>query len=79
MRIENTLAAAIPNDMTREDVSRAAGISRVYLQQLIAGDKTPSVYIALKLAAVLGKSVEILFRIRNGNADSMPKFRRMRR
>ena len=79
MRIENTLAAAIPNDMTRQDVSRAAGISRVYLQQLIAGDKTPSVYIALKLAAVLGKSVEILFRIRNGDHDSMPKFRRMRR
>jgi len=49
--------------MARAEVARLAGISRVYLQQLIAGDKTPSVDVALRLAATLGKPVDTLFQL----------------
>jgi transcriptional regulator with XRE-family HTH domain len=74
--VVNHLAAAIPNEMTRETIAKQSGISRVYLQQLIAGDKTPSIDVALRLSVTLHKPIDILFQLVDAARPRLRRFRR---
>ena len=61
--MQNLIAAAIPQGMTREQVAREVGISRVHLQRIMAGSQLPSVEVALKISVVLQKPVDELFQL----------------
>ena len=47
--------------ITQADLAAAAGVTRQTVVAVEAGDYAPSVYLALALAARLGRSVEELF------------------
>ena len=59
--VNNTISKAIPAGTTRAQVAREAGISRVYLQRIIAGKQQPNIEIALRLAATLQTRIDLLF------------------
>lgn len=61
--MQNLIAAAIPRRMTRAQVARKVGISRVPLQRIMAGTQLPSVEVALKISAVLQRPVDELFQL----------------
>ena len=47
--------------LTQADLAAAAGVTRQTVVAVEAGDYAPSVYLALAIAARLGRSVEELF------------------
>ncbi|HWC57815.1 MAG TPA: helix-turn-helix transcriptional regulator [Candidatus Paceibacterota bacterium] len=51
--------------ITQEDLARAAGVSRQTIIAIEKGKYTPSVLLALKLAAYFKVSLETLFNIRH--------------
>lgn len=51
-------------DLTQAELAERAGITRKSVNAIEAGRMVPSVLLALKLAGVLGVSVETLFRVR---------------
>ncbi len=59
--VHNTISKAIPAGTTRAQVAREAGISRVYLQRIIAGKQLPNIAVALRLAATLQTRIDLLF------------------
>ncbi len=48
-------------DLTQAELASAAGVSRQTVVAIEAGDYAPSVYLAHRLAEVLGSTVERLF------------------
>lgn len=48
-------------DLTQEDLAQRSGVTRQTILAIEKGNYTPSVYLALKLAACLGCKVEDLF------------------
>lgn len=55
------VAARKAAGLTQVAVSKQAGISATHYAQMELGWKTPSLRVALRLAAVLGRSVEDLW------------------
>ena len=51
----------IYKNKTQKEVARCSGITTRHYQYIEAGEKIPSVYIALKIAKMLGTTVEYLF------------------
>lgn len=49
------------DNRTQEDVAGEAGIARSYYTQIETGERTPSVVIAKKVAAVLGFNWTLFF------------------
>jgi putative transcriptional regulator len=49
------------SNLTQAQLAELAGVTRQTIIAIEKGNYTPSVLLALKLAAVLGKSVEELF------------------
>ncbi|NKS87332.1 transcriptional regulator [Prescottella equi] len=47
--------------ITQAELARAGGVSRQSIVSVEGGDYAPSVYLALRLAAALGTTVEALF------------------
>ncbi|MCP4661688.1 MAG: helix-turn-helix transcriptional regulator [bacterium] len=50
------------DEMTQAELARRAGASRQTIVAIEKGNYSPSVYLALRLAAVLGATVEELFK-----------------
>jgi putative transcriptional regulator len=53
--------ARVGRDLTQAQLARTVEVSRQTIVAIEAGDYAPSVYLALRLAAALGDSVEALF------------------
>lgn len=49
------------NDLTQAELAKAVDVSRQTVISIEGGDYAPSVYLALRIAAVLDTSVENLF------------------
>lgn len=47
--------------ITQAELARAGRVSRQSIVSVEGGDYAPSVYLALRLAAALGTTVEVLF------------------
>ncbi|MBF5080691.1 helix-turn-helix domain-containing protein [Quadrisphaera sp. INWT6] len=60
-RSNGVRAARTALGITQADLAAAAGVTRQTVVAVEAGDYAPSVYLALALAARLGRSVEELF------------------
>ncbi len=60
-RSNRVRGARTANGLTQADLAAAAGVSRQTVVAVEAGDYAPSVYLALAIAARLGRSVEELF------------------
>ena len=73
--VRNTINEAIPEDKTRGQIAREIGISRTYLQNLIAGNSVPLVELALRIARVLNKPVEELYELLDGPRGDVRKLR----
>jgi putative transcriptional regulator len=54
-------ACRLLRELTQAQLAEAIGVSRQTVVAIEAGDYAPSVYLALRLATVLGDSVEGLF------------------
>ena len=54
--------------MTQAELAEAVGVSRQTVNALEAGNYAPSVYLALRVAAVLATTVEDLFALGTGTA-----------
>lgn len=48
-------------DVTQADLAKAVGVSRQTVISIEAGDYSPSVHLALRIAAELSSTVEALF------------------
>lgn len=48
-------------DLTQADLATASEVSRQTIVSIESGDYSPSVYLALRIAEVLGTTVETLF------------------
>lgn len=72
-RLHNTLRVqrAI-HDLTQAELAERAGVTRKSVNAIEAGRMVPSVLLALKLAHVLGVSVETLFRLDDPAATLQP-------
>ena len=55
--------------LTQEELAAQVGVSRQTIIAIEKGGYTPSVTLVLKLAHVLGTSVETLFWLENGEPD----------
>jgi putative transcriptional regulator len=62
-------AARVAAGLTQARLATDVGVSRQTVIALEAGDYAPSVYLALRIAAVLGTTVEALFAVRSEPAD----------
>lgn len=60
-RSNGVRAARAVLGLTQADLAAAAGVTRQTVVAVEAGDYAPSVYLALAIAARLGRSVEELF------------------
>ena len=49
------------NDLTQAELAKAVDVSRQTVISIEGGDYAPSVYLALRIAAVLDTTVEDLF------------------
>jgi putative transcriptional regulator len=57
-------------DMTQEELAERIGVTRQTIVSIEKGNYTPSVALALGLAAVLGTTVEALFALDTGESDA---------
>ena len=73
--VRNTINEAIPDDKTRGEIAREIGMSRTYLQRLIAGNNIPTVELALRIARVLNRPVEDLYELLDGPRGDIRKLR----
>ena len=55
--------------LTQEELAARIGVTRQTVLAIEKGNYTPSVVLALRLAAVLGTTVEGLFDLDNGGSD----------
>jgi putative transcriptional regulator len=62
-------AARVAAGLTQAKLAGDVGVSRQTVIALEAGDYAPSVYLALRIAAVLGTTVEALFAVWSEPAD----------
>ncbi|MDH3267974.1 MAG: helix-turn-helix transcriptional regulator [Ignavibacteria bacterium] len=63
-KLKNTIKVfRAMNDLTQEDLSKLVGVTRKTINTIENGVYVPSTYLALKLAAVLGTTVEKIFAI----------------
>lgn len=58
------------NRMTQEDLAKSINITRQTIGLIEKGDYSPSVLLALKMACVLGVSVDEIFQL---EADEIPE------
>ena len=64
-RIENTLKVErAKKNWTQEQLASEIGVTRKTVNAIEKGRDEPSVYLALRLAKVLGASVEQLFKLK---------------
>jgi putative transcriptional regulator len=61
--------ARLTQELTQAQLAKAVDVSRQTVVAIEAGDYAPSVYLALRIAAVLGESVEALFATDEGAQD----------
>ena len=61
------------NELTQEDLARKVGVSRQTIYFIEQGKYVPSTSLSLKLAIVLGKSVESLFQLESEDWDGVEK------
>jgi len=74
--LTNRVAAArIDAGLTQEQLAEAADVSRQTIVAIERGDYSPSTVLALRLAHVLGGSVEGLFSLTNGAASELARRR----
>lgn len=57
-------------DMTQETLAERIGVTRQTIVSIEKGNYTPSVALALRLASVLGTTVETLFELDTGESDA---------
>lgn len=70
--LKNTLKVQrAKNDMTQEQLAQMVGVTRKTINTVEKGKYVPSTYLALKLAKVLGVSVEELFQIQEDSRNRM--------
>ncbi|MEJ2578789.1 MAG: helix-turn-helix transcriptional regulator [Kineosporiaceae bacterium] len=62
--------ARVGRDLTQAQLAHMVEVSRQTIVAIEAGDYAPSVYLALRLAAVLGDSVEALFATEPGSGTN---------
>ena len=69
--IRNTLRRhrLLAGDLTQEELAERVGSTRQTVLAIEKGNYNPSVGLALRLAAVLGVSVEDLFQLDEGDGD----------
>ena len=58
-------------DLTQADLAGLAGITRASVNAIEGGRMVPSVFLALKLAAALGVTVDELFRLDAPGANQL--------
>ncbi len=64
IRLSNRLRVArAENDLSQEQLARAAGVSRQTISSIETGQYCPSTLLAFRLARVLGVRVDELFRL----------------
>lgn len=56
-------------DVTQEQLAERAGVTRQTILSIEKGKYTPSVALALQIAAVLGVRVEDLFQLKKGESN----------
>ena len=56
--------------LTQEELAARIGVTRQTVLSMEKGNYTPSVALALRLAAVLGATVEGLFHLDDGGSDA---------
>lgn len=59
--------------VNQQELGRLAGVSRQTISQIERGDYSPSVTLALKLAAICGVRVEDIFTYREDKSDEAEK------
>ncbi len=59
----------LPSGMTQQDLAERVGVTRQTILSIEKGKYTPSVALALRLADVLGVSVEALFQLNKEETD----------
>ncbi len=65
-KVHNTLYdLRVASDRTQEEVAQALSVSRQTIIAIEKGNYTPSVLLALKIAAYFKKPVETIFTIRH--------------
>ncbi|MQA85380.1 MAG: helix-turn-helix domain-containing protein [Streptosporangiales bacterium] len=57
--------------LTQQELARLAGVSRQTVVELERGDYNPSAALALRLAVLLGASVEELFQLPGDEIESL--------
>lgn len=57
-------------DITQEELAEKVGVTRQTILAIEKGNYTPSVALALQIAAVLGLRVEELFVLKKGDVDA---------
>ena len=69
--IRNTLRRhrLLAGEMTQEDLAVSVGVTRQTILAIEKGNYNPSVGLALRLAAVLGVPVDVLFQLEEGGGD----------
>jgi putative transcriptional regulator len=64
--LQNTVASARKDaGLTQQHLARAVGVSRQTIVEIEAGGYNPSTVLALRLATILGTSVDQLFQLPN--------------
>jgi len=67
-RLRNTLKIErARKDLTQEQLAELVGVTRKTINTVENGIYIPSTYLALKLARVLGVTVEALFQVEDGD------------
>jgi putative transcriptional regulator len=59
----------LSNELTQQQLADRVGVTRQTILFIEKGKYTPSVALALQLAAILGASVEALFQLNKGEDD----------
>jgi putative transcriptional regulator len=69
--IQNSLRRhrVLAGGMTQEDLAARVRVTRQTILAIEKGNYNPSVGLALRLAAVLGVTVEAIFQLEEGGAD----------